>query len=294
MDNNWVGQFDTPEAYGLFHKAGGKIARLVYDVIPVLAPQFVHPDTERRFLTWLPAVLTNADLLLVNASATRDELGEICGQLGVECPPVAVFPLGGGLHNPPGRDLSVGVDAIAAAQSGPFVLMVGTVEPRKNHAYVLDAFETDLFARGISLVIVGKRGWQNEELLGRLDNSALLGERLFYLDHASDADLAFLYDRAKLLAFPSALEGYGLPIVEALQRGLPVLASDTRISREVGGDWCDYFSLDDMAGFIAAVGKYSDDEFYGKKRAHVARYQPISWEQSATALLKALDTLLVT
>jgi len=294
MDANWMGQFDTESAYGLFHNAGAKVVRLLYDVVPVLTPQYQDPHAARRFLQWLPLVLGEADLLLVNTSATRDDVASICAELEIDSPPIMVVPLGSDIPGQAGEDIdptAVSDEAVRAAQSGPFVLMVGTVEPRKNHAYVIDAFEAGLFERGVSLVVAGRRGWENDALIHRLDNHPQLGKRLFFLDDASDTDIAFLYDEARFLAFPSRLEGYGLPIVEALERGLPVLAADTPVSLEVGGDWCDYFSLDDVGTFSGLVEENLDDELYKMKKARVATYRAITWAQSASAVKAALDTL---
>ncbi len=106
-----------------------------------------------------------------------------------------------------------------------FVLCVGTLEPRKNLAALLDAFES-LIARGQNqhLVLAGKRGWAYEELLARIHGGALAG-RVHYLGYVPEEDLPWLYAAARVFAYPSLEEGFGLPPLEAMACGVPVVSS---------------------------------------------------------------------
>ena len=121
--------------------------------------------------------------------------------------------------------------------------MVGTVEPRKGHAQTLAAFER-LWADGVDvgLAIVGGEGWHTESLMGRLRTHSERGRRLIWLARASDEMLLRLYDSAVALIAASEGEGFGLPLVEAAQHGLPIIARDLPVFMEVAGEHAFYFS----------------------------------------------------
>jgi alpha-1,2-rhamnosyltransferase len=164
----------------------------------------------------------------------------------------------------------------------PVILSVGTVEPRKNHAMLLNAMER-VWSEGneARLVIAGRPGWMCDDLHDRLRNHAENQTRLYWFDDASDADIGYLYQNARLFAFPSVVEGFGLPIVESLFHGTPVVASDTQIHREVGRDRCEYFSLDDVEALKRLIVTASQTP----KPSIAGEIEICSWRESARELL---------
>ena len=143
---------------------------------------------------------------------------------------------------------------LRAMQKTPTFVMVGTVEPRKGHALVLDAFER-LWSEGVDadLVIVGRHGWMSDSLAARLKTHPQAGKRLSWLEQASDEYLEKIYDVSVALIAASAAEGFGLPLVEASQRGLPVIARDIPVFREVSGDYPTYFDGGDITSLTMAL-----------------------------------------
>ena len=125
--------------------------------------------------------------------------------------------------------------AVVAMKSRPSLLMVGTLEPRKGHTQALDAFEL-LWADGVeaNLVIIGHEGWHVEDLVSRLTRHRFAGKYLFWLSQADDHVLSLAYKDRRLLA-ASEGEGFGLPLIEAARYGLPILARDLPVFREVAG-----------------------------------------------------------
>jgi glycosyltransferase involved in cell wall biosynthesis len=121
--------------------------------------------------------------------------------------------------------------------------MVGTLEPRKGHAQVLDAFE-QLWRdkHEMNLVLVGKQGWLVESLTERLRNHPEMNNRLFWLEGISDEYLEAVYADSTCLIAASYGEGFGLPLIEAAQHKLPIIARDIRVFREVAGEHAFYFS----------------------------------------------------
>jgi glycosyltransferase involved in cell wall biosynthesis len=166
--------------------------------------------------------------------------------------------------------------------------MVGTVEPRKGQRQALDAMEL-LWKKGVdaNLVIVGKQGWMVDELAERLAAHPEKDCRLFWLPGVSDEMLLELYRRASALLAPSEGEGFGLPLIEAAQHGIPIIARDLPVFREVAGEHAEYFSglgPDDLAD---ALERWLALHREGK--APVSTGMPwLTWQQSAQQLLDAV------
>jgi len=170
----------------------------------------------------------------------------------------------------------------------PSFLAVGTIEPRKCQAQVLRAFEL-LWAEGVdaNLVVVGKQGWLVEDLMSRFRNHLELGKRLFWLDGISDEYLERIYAASTCLIAASEGEGFGLPLIEAAQHGVPIIARDIPVFREVAEQCAFYFSgqgPDELAG---AVRNWLALQQKGQHPASDALPWR-SWEESAEALLSII------
>lgn len=170
-------------------------------------------------------------------------------------------------------------------------LMVGTLEPRKGYSEILDAFD-HLWTDGINttLIIVGKVGWQIEKLVKRIKNHEEYGRRLFWLDAISDEYLEEVYANVDCLISASFGEGFGLPLIEAAQHGLPIIARDLKVFREVAGDHAFYFKEEKPSEISHEILRWIT--LY-KKNAHPnSKTMPfLSWNQSAEMLLECIDKM---
>jgi glycosyltransferase involved in cell wall biosynthesis len=239
--------------YEDLRRHGVEIHFVVYDLLPVTMPAMFAPGASPWFTRWLETVSGVADGLLCISRAVADELLAWIEQARVPntgALQVGYFHLGADLNADPAARLpanaSVSADeaaVLAQLDGSPSFLMVGTLEPRKMHAQALDAFDL-LWRQGgdAKLVIVGKPGWLTEQLAARIRRHSELGKRLFWLRHASDAALLQLYRRCAALLAASSGEGFGLPLIEAAQHGLPIVARDLQVFREVCGSHAFYFS----------------------------------------------------
>ncbi|HAS10039.1 MAG TPA: hypothetical protein DCS55_05885 [Acidimicrobiaceae bacterium] len=225
---------------------GVRVATLVYDLMPLRNPEWFDPENRAVFVPWARAQLAHADLAICFSRFCADEVADHGG------PPTALFV--------PGADPT---DVVASRPGAlpdddlPFVLTVGTVEPRKNVGLLLDAFER-LWAEGRAarLVVVGREGWHVEELVERLRRHPELGRRLIWVGWMPDAEVDWLYRHAHAVAVPSRCEGYGLPVVEGLRRGAPVVSSTGGSLPEVGGDAVTYADPDDVDAWAVALGSH--------------------------------------
>jgi alpha-1,2-rhamnosyltransferase len=164
-------------------------------------------------------------------------------------------------------------------------LVVGTIEPRKDIGRILGAFE-QLWAEGscAALMLFGRAGWRSYDLIDTLHSHPELGKRLFWFEDGSDAELDFAYRHAAALIFASRCEGFGLPLVEAMQYGLPVLASDIPVFREIGGDYPDFFQPGDERAIYDAIHRFAAKRISYPNAMRMPKPWP-SWSDSARMLL---------
>ncbi|WP_234990133.1 glycosyltransferase family 4 protein [Roseivivax lentus] len=223
----------TPSTFrGLRAVPGLSIAVMIHDTIPLDLPEMQRAGSVARFHALFDRVMAEADLVIANSQATAADIARHCpappeiavAHLGV-APPAATTPA----DAPRGH----WTDA-------PYFVALGTIEPRKNHAFLLDLWArlvAELGAEAPHLLILGARGWNNADVFARLDARPPHVHELAGLD---DAAVTALLRGSRGLLFPSLAEGFGLPPVEALQLGVPVLCNPLPVLREVLGDQAIY------------------------------------------------------
>ena len=260
LDSAWAAPERFEPLYAAVRQAGGEVVWMVYDLIPVLMPETCHEGMPPAFRHWLAHSVRNADGFICISEATRADLERYLDQQeGLACRPwTRSVALGSDLDA--GRDGAVTQNMQRMVgqtlQGVPYLTVVGTLEPRKDHATVLDAFDR-LWKQGkdVALVLVGKPGWNMEGVTERIARHAENNKRLFWLKNASDGDLAYLLQHSAALIQASLYEGFGLPIVEAGSRGVPLLVSDIAPFREVAGDAASYFPVGDSRALQALVAQ---------------------------------------
>lgn len=291
LDSVWHSRCKRMKLYPELKARGVRIAVCYQDLIPIMWPQYAASETICAFLGYMTACVTYGDLFI---SSTRTNIGylqDFMKNIGVENPaPCVVSWLGMDFQERSGEGRpEKRLEEIV--NRGKYLLMVGTVEPRKNHRLALDAMEQGLFARGWQLVIAGRRGWDVEETAKRICSHELLGRQLHWIQDATDGDMEYLYAHSRFVIFPSMTEGFGLPVVEALGRGIPVLCSDHPVLREVGGDYCRYFSPRDPLELLRAVEQADRDPDYRQMREKLQGYNAIGWDQVAERIGTALKEM---
>lgn len=292
MDNVWNMWLRRSSVIPYLKQRGVKIALYLYDVIPLTHPEYVHENTLINYLDYIGTYLLYADIILTSAEATREKVNTLAGRYGRERPDVRVCPLGADPRYAAADGETIDPAVRKVAEGRRYILMVGTIEPRKNHETVLRAFEAELFGKGLCLIWVGNWGWNVETLKKRVEGHGEWGKKLFVFSGLGDKELRYLYENAYFLAFPSYTEGFGLPIVEALKSGTPVLASDVDVMREVGGVWCDYFPPGAPEELCKLVSQYMDEEsLYRDKKKKIRDYAFLSWDESVRNMAGMLRTL---
>ncbi len=271
--------------YERLHAREVSVATLVYDILPITHPQFFNEDTLWHFLLYLSAVLTYSDIIIVNSEATKHRIEELSIYPQLPTKKIVVVPLGADFKNIEFTEKDVSQNIIDATQS-PYLLMLGTLEPRKNHALLLDAFDQGLSDQPINIIIAGRKGWNIDALLERIESHPLSGSRVFFIESPSDKEVAYLYQHAYGLVFASFGEGFGLPLIEALYYKKLIFASDIEVFHEVGGDLCLYFNPHDPQSLIHCVSQtLSEQKLAETYREKVRQYHIVSWDEAVIPMI---------
>lgn len=260
----------------------------VHDLIPIDFPEFNRPQEPARHAARLVIISRYARRVLVNSEATGAALADYLKGGQRRVPPISVLPLGV-------ESRFTRIEGLAEVQAArPYFVVLGTIEPRKNHKLLLDCWSQWIAGGGAAvprLVVLGKRGWENREVFRILDESATLASHVVECSGLSDVEVGALLRGARALLCPSWAEGFSLPVVEALALGTPVLASDIPVHREVGGSCAEYLNPSDPSAWLQALKDYAA-EHSPRRQLQLERlpgFHAADWEahfSKAKALLR--------
>ncbi len=284
------------ETYIKYRTLGIEVYFVVYDLLTTVHPEWfvldedIQKEVVENFSKWLD-VVTDADGTLSISQNTADDLTQWLIRRDKKVRndfKNSVFHMGADIESE--RDETILTreerDILILLESNPSFIMVGTIEPRKGQDQTLLAFER-LWKEGkeINLVIVGKEGWHVEELIKKIEEHPLLHQKLFWMDSIGDHYLDELYSVSHCLIAPSKGEGFGLPLIEAAQHRLPIIARDLTVFREVAGEYAYYFEDDDDPEILAnTIGNWLDLHQEGK-HPKSDEMPWLTWKESADQLM---------
>ena len=228
---------------------------VIHDLIPITHPQFCRAPEAARHADRMTCAIRHGAAIVCNSHATFESLADFAQRIGMRLPPVTVAPIAPEPLAP--------AQVTAAKDRSPldrrYFLMLGTIEPRKNHLLMLQVWQRLIDRLGSAtpqLVLIGQKGWECEHVMRMLERTPLLREHVLWIDACEDHQLHAWMANAQALLFPSFVEGFGLPVVESLQLGVPVLAADLPVFREFAGGHPLYLDPLDVNGWLAAVSDY--------------------------------------
>lgn len=275
-------RLDRPQVFSRIRDAGARVVMLIHDLIPIRFPEYARPGEDERHRRRMTTALHAADALIANSDDTARDLAAFAAEIGVARPPTIAAPLG--------LEAGFAADVAPLGAERPYFVTLGTIEPRKNHLLLLHVWRRLAARLGPAtptLVIVGRRGWENEMVVDLLERSPGVQDHVIETNDLPDTALAALVKGARALLFPSFAEGYGLPLAEALALGVPALASDLPAFREVAGDGA-VETLDPLDGpaWESAVVDYASEPSPRRAAAlaRVAGYRPPSWDEHFDAV----------
>jgi glycosyltransferase involved in cell wall biosynthesis len=247
----------------------------LHDMIPMSFPEYGRPGEAEKHRRRLQAMLETGCGLIVNSAVTGSELDAHAASLGIVAPPWIAAHLA-----PPEFPSPASTRPLAE----PYFVVLGTVEPRKNHLLLLHLWRELVGMLGQAsprLVVIGQRGWECEQVVDMLERCEVLRSSVVELTDCDDTALATWLHYAQALLFPSFAEGYGIPLVEALLLGTPVIASDLPVFRELAGNIPEYLDPLDGVGWRQAVLDYAapGSSRLSSQRVRMAGWQAPTWDE---------------
>jgi glycosyltransferase involved in cell wall biosynthesis len=268
-------------------QSGSHAVFFMHDLVPLEYPEFVRPQEPARHAARLRTVSTHAGRILVNSEATRQALLRHFGEHRMRQPPISVLPLGVESRFTDSQDIA------PLRPQVPYFVVLSTIEPRKNHLLLLQVWRRWIESAGIGaarLVVLGRRGWENQMVFNMLDRVPLLAGHVAECAGLSDPQLGVLLRGAQALLSPTFAEGFGLPVAEALTLGTPVLASAIEAHREVGGGYAEYLDPLDGAAWLQALQDYAASPAPRREQRLrlLPQYRPPAWEAHFSRALELL------
>ena len=263
-------------------EAGFTRSVMIHDTIPLDHPEYARNGTPEKFRAKLNAALS-ADLLIANSAHTAGRL-RAHGWAG----PLVTAPLGIETNGLSG----------CGAPVHPAFLCLGTIEPRKNHLMLLKLWQKFWTTTGEAsphLILAGRRGWENKATFELLDTAPMMGRTVFEAGTPDDASLRQYLNTSTALLFPSYAEGYGLPLAEALEAGLPAICSDLPALREVGGRIPEYLDPPDTGAWEETIMAYAEPD--SRRRSdqllRLQGWQAPTWRAHFENIANTMETILV-
>lgn len=274
---------------------GLRYVPMVYDCIPALLPEHCAAGLSAEFAGWFAGACLHADAMLAISDRSRDDALALRRRVlpGAADIPITVLPL----HVGPLLPETAAAPSAAPPRRRPYVLFVATVESRKNHLMVFNAWLSLIRRHGAEavpdLVCVGKRGWLADAPFALLAGSRTLRERVFLLHGVSDTELDALYRGCLCTVFNSHYEGWGLPVTESIGHGKVPIVADNSSLRQAGGEAALFFATGSEPELVARLeAMLFDADFRAAQEAKLrAAPPPRRWDELAADLLAALDAV---
>jgi glycosyltransferase involved in cell wall biosynthesis len=263
----------------------------VHDLTFLHYPEFLTRESRRYYADQIQWAVKTADHIAADSEATRQDLIAL---LGVSEEKVTTIHLAAEpIHTIDYNPIAIEQTLDKYDLTKDFILSVGTLEPRKNIPTLLRAYHRILQDHRIDrlLVLVGSKGWIYDDIFREINKLGLTA-RVRHLESVSDMELAHLYRAAGVLAFPSHYEGFGLPVLEAMHAGCPVIASHRGSLIELVGDAGIMLDPDDIGSWVMALESVLTDSSLTNRLAEAGRQRAaqFSWLKTARATLALYRT----
>lgn len=261
----------------------------IHDLIPILFPEYSHPREKRLHTRRMQNTLQHAKGIIVNSRCTESAVRNFAHTERLTCPPILVNPLGHDLPEPDATQIPHKVRK-------PYFVLLGTIEPRKNHLLILTLWREMARRLGSNtpqLVVIGRRGWECEQVVDMLERCEAIHPHLVELNNASDELVAALIRGAQALLMPSFAEGFGMPVQEALAWGTPVISSPLPAIKEFAGEIPDYAEPHDGARWLQLLLDYSrsDSPRRAEQMSRIPQFTDNTWPEHFRRVDQFIDSL---
>ena len=273
-------------------KSGVKVVQIIHDIATTTQPQFFEQVAVSP-TTYNAAVLPHASLVLAVSANTKRELEQWLFESKLQVPRIEVIRNGDDIAV--ARPMRPTDPAFTKAElkGNDFLLTVGTIEAKKNHAlfYYVYQLARERTVRLPKLVIVGRRGWGTDDMYRIMTTDPHLKDQFVFLHNASDEELAWLYDHCLFTVQTSFHEGWGIPIAQSAARGVPCLCSNTSSMVEIAEGIVEHFSPASADECLAAIQRWLEPKALAKARDRTKRYKPTTWDDTFAQTIKYMKEL---
>ncbi len=288
LDSSWERYSEFYAVFEQARKARVPITTVIYDILPILLPEGNFAKGGKEWFTeWLQKALSQSDKLICISKATANDVITYLknNNLYHSIQAIDYWHLGSNFIQ---KETHKTIDRAKSIIKHPYLLMVGTIEPRKSHILALEVME-QLWEQEaeLNLCIAGKKGWLVDDLMDKIQTHPLLNKKLFFMESACDTEIYDLYKHAAGLLFLSKGEGFGLPLVEAANHGIPILCSDLPAFREIAGEYATYLDIHNKIDMAEQIKNWWKNHNAGKL-PDTNNMPRLSWKQSAETLLNLM------
>jgi glycosyltransferase involved in cell wall biosynthesis len=277
------GNLDSPTMFLGLNNLNVKIVVLIFDLIPIEFPEYVPAGHDAIHAKRLRNVIEFADTILCTSRQVAEGIRQIANEWGYVLPTLSVVPIGWSRPTNIAKPLKL---------ERPYFVVVGTIEGRKNHLLLLHIWRRlAKVSTPPLLFIVGKRGWANGSVVDMLERCKVLRQHVVEHNNLSDPKLFSLLTEARALLFPSFAEGWGMPLVEALAMGVPVICSDLPVFRDVSQGCAEFIDPYDLISWEKAILDYAEPNSVRRQEAleRLKAFKPPRWEDLFAEIERAVE-----
>ena len=277
-----------PSHFGPFNLSKNiKRVTVIHDLTPILFPKMHVWHSQMLQRLFLPSIIKKADLIVSNSKYTTSDISKHFPSTQNKI--TEVIPGSESFFKP-----QKSIDILNRYKiKGPYILFLGTIEPRKNLVLLVQAFEK-LKKEGFphQLVLVGKKGWRYEPILKTIENSLFTND-IHLPGYIDRNDLPIIYSMAEQFVYPSMYEGFGLPVLEAMCCGTPVITTNISSLPEVGGEAALYFENNDAHDLFQKMKLLATNPSLRKviSQKGLKQSKKFNWKTSVQNLLTKLEQL---
>jgi len=283
-------------AVGSLRKSGVKVVRMIYDLIPTLKPQWVFEKDEEVFTRWAQALLRESDIILTISEFSKKEIERYCRLEDIKIPTVEVIRLGdemSGQQNDSNTENSSSHLKPSMMPKRPFFLCVSTLDVRKNHRLLYDAWNIMMSRNPDNcpdLVCVGSKHYFTEDLIREIERNPIVNSRIHLLQDVNDRELDWYYKNCVATIYPSRYEGWGLPVAESLGYGRICLASHATSIPEISEDLPVFFDPLNVYELVELIDRCMQNKAWVKQKETEIKtnFKPTSWKKTAQQIMNTI------
>ena len=270
---------------------GVHVVRMIYDLIPTIKPQWLEPAYTRSITAWVRSVLRESDRVLTISEFSRREIERYCQESRFAPPALTVVRLGDVMEGSAAERSPAPLPRFVPGR--PFFVCVSTLDVRKNHRLLYDAWTQLAVRRGgrcPDLVCIGTPHLRVADLLHEIGQDRAVNRHIHVLHGIEDSELAWYYANCSASIYPSKYEGWGLPVAESLGQGRMCLASNATSIPEISSDLPEFFDPYDVYALVLLVERVLDEPDWVQARERIIRerFRSTGWQETAAQVLGAI------